>query len=52
MSEPSEPYQREQQAPSTLDRTGSDTGVEEGKVARPQRKRKKPLWMTTGEFVA
>jgi hypothetical protein len=50
--EPSKPCHKEQQAPSTLEASGSDTDDEEGKVARPQRKRKKPLWMTTGDFVA
>ncbi|KAH3893920.1 hypothetical protein DPMN_018072 [Dreissena polymorpha] len=52
ISQPSRPCQKEQQAPSTLEATGSDTDVEEETAARPQRKRTKPLWMTTGNFVA
>ncbi|KAH3856557.1 hypothetical protein DPMN_099148 [Dreissena polymorpha] len=50
--EPSSPCHKEQQAPSTLEASGSDTDVEEETVVRSQRKRKKPLWMTTGDFVA
>ncbi|KAH3708773.1 hypothetical protein DPMN_068232 [Dreissena polymorpha] len=49
--EPSKPYHKDQQAPSTLEASGSDTDVEEETVARSQRKRKKPLWMTTGDFL-
>ncbi|KAH3777602.1 hypothetical protein DPMN_179050 [Dreissena polymorpha] len=47
MSQPSKPCQREQQAPSALEATGSDTDVVEETAASPQRKRTKPLWMTT-----
>ncbi|KAH3811887.1 hypothetical protein DPMN_140304 [Dreissena polymorpha] len=48
---PSKRCQREQNAPSTPEATSSDTDVEEETVARPQRKRKKPHWMTKGDFV-
>ncbi|KAH3696156.1 hypothetical protein DPMN_083620 [Dreissena polymorpha] len=52
MQKPPKPCQREQRAPSTLKATSSDTDFEEETIARPQRKRTKPLLITTGDIVA